>query len=130
MGTAAMRATGKEYGEFDGLSLKAKNNTQGVAAYKKHDTYMEIKYLATAPWNFPTSQDPRKVGGVGSRMMAELFEIALEDDNIEETILVTSDKASKFYEKVGFKSTPKQPYTYRIDREGMQTFLRRLDENE
>jgi hypothetical protein len=117
-------------GKFSGLGLKAKKYVQGVISYKKHNTYLEVDGIATAPWNFPTSKDPRKVVGVGSRLMAELFDIALEDEKIEEVVLRAWSVAAKFYEKLGFRSSREMPSVYRIDRKGMKELLKKLEENE
>ena len=108
-----------------GFVLKAKGQVQGVMSYRVDGSSLWIRNLASSPWNMASSADPRKIEGVGRRMMSQIFREALAKGS-SDVKLHAIEGARPFYGKVGFTPMKDFPAFMRIDRKGMEEFLRRV----
>jgi hypothetical protein len=69
--------------------------------------HLHVEWLATATWNLPGSNDPRKVRGAGSAMIRGLAdEVRAAPDKYPGGIQLSALQAAiPFYEKLGFQKT-------------------------
>lgn len=77
---------------------------QAAAIVHQVSNYLEIDFIATAPWNIVQNQ-PESVRGAGTALMEELVKESSDSGFGGRLKLYTIPRARQFYEKIGLEAT-------------------------
>ena len=101
--------------------LQSPRGLEGVCEFTIREKDAKIEILATASWNIVGIPGARR--GVGTNLLASVFDTVLENPHIESLMLLSKTLAAPFYEKIGFASA--EGGKKWISREGMRRRLER-----
>jgi GNAT superfamily N-acetyltransferase len=97
---------------------------QAAAIVHQQSDYLEVDFIATAPWNLVPDRS-ESIKGAGTALMEELVKESLDLGNGGRLKLYAIPRARQFYERIGLEET--ESGDWELSPQAAERFLERLE---